>query len=181
MVGCAAPKQLSRDEWLTVTTRHYASVTKEEVLLAAEKLFGLADGNDFQFFHAEEGLMATRNWLVYMVLAAASGTDYWKIQVATSNNGVDVTAQVNTSAQGVTPMPTTGGAWTATTMPMAGSPVQGTAIYDVFWARLDYLLGKRTDWMTCKEANKRVGEKITWGDNSALCNSFNVADKSPQK
>ena len=167
IAGCTAPKQLSRKEWLEVTTRHYTDVTTEDVLLAAEKLFRLADGDDFKFYHTKDSLSATRNWVAYMVIAAAGGTDYWKIQVASIPNGVTVTIQVNTSA------------WALIPMSPNASPVQGTAIYDVFWARLEYLLGKRTEWMSCKEANKRISEKLTYGDNSALCNSFNVADKTP--
>lgn len=73
-------------------------------------------------------------------------------------------------------MATSNGDWAASTTPMAGTPVEGTAIYDVFWSRLDYLLGLRSDWMTCKMADEKVKEKIVWGANDAMCNSFNVKD-----
>ncbi|AEC22239.1 hypothetical protein PT7_P003 (plasmid) [Pusillimonas sp. T7-7] len=63
---------------------------------------------------------------------------------------------------------------------MAGN-VPGTAIYDVFWARMDYLLGKNDKWMTCEEANSRVKAAITWGPNEALCNSFNMKDAAPDE
>ena len=76
-------------------------------------------------------------------------------------------------------MMVSGGAWTATSMPMSGSPVMGTAIYDVFWSRMDYLLGLRQDWMTCQMADERVKSGATWGTNEALCNSFNVKDAVP--
>ena len=79
----------------------------------------------------------------------------------------------------VVPMMTTAPAWTATTMPMVGTPVDGTALYDVFWARMDYLLGKRAKWMDCKEADRRVKQGIVWGSNENLCNSFNIKDDRP--
>ena len=74
---------------------------------------------------------------------------------------------------------TLNGDYVAGTSAMSGSPVMGTAIYDVFWSRLDYLLGKRKDWMTCKVADERVKQNITSGTNEALCNSFNMNDKLP--
>lgn len=181
--GCAVQHQpQTREEWLNTTTRSYGGLTKDQVLSATEKLFRLADGNDFIIVHTEEGIQATRPWTVYLVLAAAMGTDYWTVRASQSGDVVKISAQVNTQAQAVTPMPTTNsGTWTAGTMPMAGSPVVGTAIYDVFWARLDYLLGKTDEWMTCDKANKRVSDGITWGANECLCNSFNMKDELPEK
>lgn len=180
LVGCATPHpQLSREEWLSVTSRNYEGVTKEQVIGSAERLFRLADGDDFSIVHAEDGLYASRNWSAYVVIAAVTGTDYWQIKVTPDGNRIKASVQVNTQSQEVVPMATTNGAWTATTMPMAGSPVMGTAIYDVFWARMDYLLGKRSDWMNCRVADERVKQKVTWGTNEALCNSFNIKDETP--
>ena len=45
---------------------------------------------------------------------------------------------------------------------------------------LDYLLDKRHSWMTCQEANERVKKGAVWGENSPLCNSFNMLDKAPE-
>lgn len=179
--GCATskPRELTREEWLTTTTRVYDGVEKERVIKAAERLFRLSDGDDFKIAHYEEGLYATRNWSVYVVLAASFGTDYWKLAVIPEKKGVKASIQVNTQSQAVSPMMVSGGAWTATSMPMSGSPVMGTAIYDIFWSRMNYLLGLRQDWMTCQMADERVKSGVTWGTNEALCNSFNVKDAVP--
>lgn len=180
LAGCATTQpQLSREEWISVTSRTYDGVTKEQVIGAAEHLFNLADGDDFQIVHTEDGLYASRGWMVYMVFAAAIGTDYWQLKVVDTGSRLKASVQVNTQGQGVSPVATTNGAWTATTTPMAGTPIMGTAIYDIFWSRMDYLLGKRPDWMTCQIADERVEKKITWGNNQALCNAFNVKDQKP--
>lgn len=180
IAGCATTRpQLSREEWLAVSSRNYEGVTKDQVISAAERLFRLADGDDFRIVHTEDGIYSTRNWLVYLVIAAATGIDYWQVKVTPAANSVKAVVQVNTQSQAIAPMATTSGAWTATTMPMAGTPVNGTAIYDVFWSRMDYLLGKRPDWLNCQLADKRVKQGIVWGTNEALCNSFNVKDETP--
>lgn len=178
--GCAIKRPpMSREEWLAVSSRHYEGATKEQVISAAEKILRLADGDDFKIVHTEEGIYASRNWSVYLILAATMGTDYWKFKVVQEDNTVMAVVQINRQQQAVTPMATSSGAWTATTMPMAGIPVDGTAIYDVFWSRMDYLLGVRSEWMSCKVADERVRLGVVWGSNEALCNSFNVKDDTP--
>lgn len=177
--GCVHRPRLSREEWLNATSKYYDGLTKEQVISAAEQLFILCDGDDFQLVHTEDGIIATRNWTVYLVLAASIGTDYWLLKVTNYNNGVKATIQINTQAQGVSGMPNTNGGVSAYTSALAGNPVNGNAIYDLFWSRMDYLLGKRPNWMSCEIADERIKSKIVWGSNEALCNSFNVDDKSP--
>lgn len=180
LVGCAAKQpQMTRGEYLQTTQRHYENKTPEDVYAAAEKLFTLADGDDFKFFHAEDSMTASRQWSVYVILAATMGSDTWQVRARPADGGVSVSASLNTSAGGILPMPTTGGDMTAGGMPSMAGNVPGTAIYDVFWARMDYLLGKTDKWMTCEEANARIKAGTTWGPNDALCNSFNMKDAAP--
>jgi hypothetical protein len=174
LVGCATSRpHVTREEWLSVTSRTYDGVTKEQIIGAAEQLFRLADGDDFDIVHTEEGISTSRKWFALLI----TGTDYWQIKAVPVGNQFRVTVHVSTHIDPMdgTTRPTT------TTVDPAFNPVRGTAIYDIFWSRLDYLLGERADWMTCKTADDRVDRRITWGGNSALCNSFNVEDKTPTK
>lgn len=178
--GCATTRpKLSREEWLSVSSRTYVGVTKDQVLIAAEKLFNLADGDDFQIVHTDDGLYATRNWSIYLVISAVFGTDYWQMQAIQNEDGVKATVRINTQAAPLAPMMTTGSAWTVTSLPMAGAPIDGTAIYDIFWDRMDYLLAKKSEWMTCKDSDEKIKKGIVWGANEALCNSFNMKDTLP--
>jgi hypothetical protein len=93
-------------------------------------------------------------------------------------NGTRISVQVGTQTSVLMPI-ISGQNVYATPSAAVTNPVQGTAIYDVFWGRMDYLLGLRSDWMTCAMANSRVSDKLVWGDNSALCNSFNMKDQRP--
>ncbi len=179
LAGCATQRQMTRDEYLQTTQRIYQGASPEEVFSAAEKLFVLADGDDFRFFHDDNSITASRTWLVYLVLAAAVGTDTWHVRAMPIDGGVKVSAALTTTSGSVLPMPTTGGDMTAGGMPSMGGNVSGTAIYDVFWARMDYLMGKSDTWMTCDDANERMRSGATWGTNEALCNGFNVKDETP--
>lgn len=179
--GCL-PKcpRMTRAEYLETTTRVYKNSDKEEVFAAIEKLFILADGNDFKFTYTEDGMQAMRNWSIFLIFAAGFGTDYWNINVQdVENGGVRVSTRVATQSQSMAPTPTTGGNYSAGTTPLMGSPLEGTSIYDLFYARLDYLLGVRSEWMSCDDSDKRKSNGVTWGLNDALCNSFNMKDNTP--
>lgn len=181
ITGCASQQpQMTRQEWLDTTTKTYKNTSKDDVINAAEKVLRLADGGDFKIVHSEEGFRASRYWTIYLVIAATMGTDQWALSVKQENDDVRASLQVNTQAQAITPMATTSGDMTVTTGPMSGSPIMGTSVYDVFWARLDYMLGQSDHWMTCEESNKRVSDKVVWGANDSLCNSFNMKDALPE-
>ena len=70
LIGCAAQPKLTREEQLSVASRSYEGVTKEQIIMAAERVLELADGDDFKITHTEDGLFASRGWTVYIVLGA---------------------------------------------------------------------------------------------------------------
>lgn len=180
LAGCATQRQMTREEWKQVSQREYKA-TADDAFKAVEKVFKLSDGDDFEVAYTEEEIKAQRRWISYFVFGAAVGTDYWSVKAKERSPGmVIVSVSASTQQSAVGPMPTTApGIYAAGTTPMAGSIIKGTALYDVFWARVDWMLGARKDWMDCKTADKRVTDGITWGVNEALCNSFNVKDMPP--
>ena len=186
LAGCAGQhRQLSREEWLSTTARIYSDVDKETVVGAAERLLRLADGQDFKIQHTEDGLLASRNWMSYVVIAAATGTDYWRLTVTPLPEGTKATIQVSMQGSAITPMmtagPGAGTGWTATSGPMTGAVIDGPLLYDIFWARMDYLLGKKTAWMTCADADALRAAGTSWGNDDPLCNSFNMTDAHPDE
>lgn len=179
--ACAtSPPTLSRPEYLAATNREYPNRTPEQVIAAAEEVLKLDDGDDVKIADNPTGFVATRNWVMYLVLTDVFGVDTWVANTQPMGNGTKVNVQVGTQTSALMPLAASNGSVYEMNGPTIANPVQGTAIYDVFWARLDYLLGLRPDWMSCDEANNRVSNKITWGDNAALCNSFNVKDQTPK-
>lgn len=177
LAGCATKRQMTREEYLETTTRIYDK-TPDEILNASEKVLRLIDGDDFSIAHTQNGLVATRNWVVYLVLAASNGSDIWVINTEPTKDGkTRVTTSISTSMGGtIAPM----GGQIATAPGMSGMPAYGNASYDLFFKRLEYLLGLRAEWITCSEANNLVKTNVVWGDNSAICNSFNVKNTDPR-
>ncbi len=162
--GCAARRALTRAQYMTMVSRTYEGVKPKEAIAAAEKLLRLADEEDITFQHSEQGFRAHRAWLLYFVLAAATGTDIWTVTAAPVEGGAKVTMYLHRVGGGIIPS----GVFPADTM----------AIYDLFWGRMDYLLGRRDRWMTCEEAQSRVNQGITFGSLEYLC--LFTDDKKPE-
>lgn len=167
--ACATPERpaMSKEERSAVTSRSYDGKTREDVFRAAETLFRLADEDDFKISYPGGNMVAIRPWIIYVVLSATSGTDVWTVMADDTSAGVIARAEVQTT------MP-------SMVAKYAGGAVKGTAIYDIFWARMDFLLGKTNHWMTCQDSNERVAADAVWGSNEALCNSFNMKDRPPE-
>lgn len=182
--GCASGprKELSREEWIATTSRTYSGVTREQAIAAAERVLRLADGDDFQIVHNQDGFDAVRDWTAFAVIVLVTGKDYWSIRVMEQPGGVKMTVQSSVTADTTAPTPTTTkGTWVATSSPSGagGRPVDGPALYELFFSRVDFLVGLSPRWVACDEANARVDNGATWGANRALCNSFNMTDDKP--
>jgi len=182
--ACATRHQpLTRAEWLDISKECYSGVPKEVLISAAEKILILADGEDMTFTHYEDGFTATRMWAEYYIIAFAMGTDVWRFQVKEQPDGsMCAHIQVSISAGSVLPHPTTGGNVGLATTPTTGHSVQGTAIYNLFWHRLDNLLGLNNYWVCCKVASRLMDNDSVdwWGNISPLCNPLNTRNTRPK-
>ncbi|AHZ83854.1 hypothetical protein EP01_02680 [Bdellovibrio bacteriovorus] len=160
---------MTRDEYLKTTTRVYNHVDKDKLIASIEGVFTLSDPNDIQVVHSPNGIRITRPWFIYMVLAAAQGTDNWIFDLTEDGDGYKVTAFVGTAQSNINGYVAGADSGTVTTV-NAGTPVAGNAVYEVFWARLDYLLGRTEIWADCKtaEANKDLHGAL-----DALCGVTN--------
>lgn len=158
--GCATKKPMTQEEitaererQLNMMSRTYDNVTPEEVLVAADRVFRLAD-DDYNISHAPGGLQAQRNWMIYLILSVATGTDNWTVTVESlPDNKVKVIAMHSPTANSIFAGPAGGGV-TSVTIPGMQNLTTRPAIYELFFSRLNYFLGKTKTWVTCKEASK---------------------------
>lgn len=165
--GCAAQKMTRqetlemRNTQIAATTRIYENVTKEDVLVAADTIFRLADDSDFEIAHGENEVTGTHRWLVYFVIGLAYGVENWVVNAEQINGSVKVSVRVSTLAHDVE------------------TPVQGAAIYAIFFNRMDYLLGKSGAWWDCDTAKQKIEQLNLTGSIRALCSPF-IDDDAPE-
>lgn len=162
IIGCSQKKPLTlqeiaaeRERQIQMTTRTYEGKTPEEVLLAADRVFRLAD-DDYVISHQGNMLQAKRNWFIYAILAITTGTDTWIVQTLPLENGTQVIAIHSSQNQSMAPSPTVNFngnmGMGMTSMPTLPNMTTSPAIYQLFFSRLDYLLNNKEGWLTCKDA-----------------------------
>jgi len=167
VAGCV-PKKLDRAQYVALDeatqaamTRTYKGFSQEQLIEAAEKALLQSDKDYRITSHRKDGFFATRRWSTYLVLTFVEGHDSWRIQA----NGNKITATAWSSGQGAfVPMfgmsPQTGQINTVTGNTTSG-PGSDSAeyylsppLYDLFFERMDYILGLRSDWAPCAKIDK---------------------------
>ncbi len=177
LAACVTPRTMTREEMLDVTSRTYCGVTKEQMLKAAEDVLRLNDPKDVAIAWPDENTMLARHrWLVYFVFGVGSGEHVWQVRAADPGDDGCLKAHVlvsnaaGASTYGAFGMTSTG-AYTVSpgTIPIPGNVVNQPAVYELFWAQVDYMLGRRSSWPTCDEWDKKVEGGETYGNMEPLC------------
>lgn len=168
--ACTVQHQLTRAEWLELGTRHYSAKSPEDVFAAAEKVFRLADGDDFQIAHTDNAIIGYRRYVQYFVLAVEMGSYHFHLKAEPAADGTKAVVQISNSASAMGGVATGAGGAAPLTVPGNVRQVVGSASYRLFWARMDYFLGKKQPWLTCDDATEFVSKKGDWsGVPEALC------------
>jgi hypothetical protein len=145
--ACMRPERSTNHaDWLKETTRSWNSENKARVIAAAEAVLKHSDPRDFTFEYAKSGFSARRKFFIYAVLATAEGEDRWTF--AASENSEGASASVRIIQRG------TATAGRVTERFRDNQTMIGT--FRLFYARLDYMLGKRPDWISCADAAKKL-------------------------
>ena len=127
-------------------------------------------------------MVAIRPWSIYLVLAYTAGTDVSTVKASTNEKtgGTDASVYVTTAlGGGALPMVVANSGSTVTSPGSRGIPTRGNAIYQLFWERLDYLLGINPEWTSCEDIDKEIANGKLWGDISPRCNGVNIKDRAP--
>jgi hypothetical protein len=129
-------------DWLKEATRVWPGETRARVIAAAEAVVKHADPRDTAVEYNHRGFTARRRFAIYALIASASGTETWTFSSA--ENEVGASATVRIIQRGTA---------------QAGSRSESfreNQVYvgslRLFYARIDYLLGRRPDWIACSDA-----------------------------
>jgi len=173
--GCVMPqnKVISQNEWLKMTTKTY-NKSESEILEASKKVFIMADEKDFNFQVIDDNkLIADRDAFYFN-----SGVvrDRWVIK--TANIGVNTT-----KVSVIAGIPNLFGNASfiddesKLVLVKTTRETQDNALYDLFYARLDYFLNLKAEWVTC-ENNDIANNNQTYGSDNKLCD-YTFDNKQP--
>lgn len=147
LAACARPERASTHaDWLREATRTYPGETKARLIAAAETAVKHADPGDTQLEYSRQGFVARRRFFLYAVLASVEGDDRWTFHAA--ENAAGASASVRVIRRG------------SVSAGRGAERFRENQIYlgglRLFWARMDYLLGRRPDWIRCSEAAAKL-------------------------
>jgi hypothetical protein len=141
-----AVRVATHDEWLREATRTWPGETRARVIAAADAVLKHADPRDTAVEYNHHGFTARRKFFIYALIATASGTETWTFSSAENEQGASATVRIiqRGTAQ-------------------AGSQSERfreNQVYlgglRLFYARIDYMLGRRPDWIACSEATEKL-------------------------
>lgn len=165
LAGCVeeAPPW-TRERQQAVTTRSYQGMDDARVRSAMQEVLLLADGGGVHFEHFQHGFRGTRRASVFMLIAAFNGT--YDFDAAVTNGVAELRIYASTT-----------GVSAAGYMASGPGLNQAPRLYDLYFARLNYLLGLSDEWITCADAPKKFGG--TSGFYEPLC--LGAVDEVPKK
>lgn len=144
--GCMGPQMVDRNDFISEGTRTYPGETRERVITAARTVLQASDPSDFEFHDGFTGFIGLRRFVIYAVIAASVGREHWDFQ--TEETPKAIRAAINVSEAGQTT-----GAYSVTPY---DAKMGSVALYRLFWDRVDYMLGRRPDWVSCDQAEAAV-------------------------
>lgn len=147
--GCIGftPKY-SPAEMDAITTRRYEGATPDQVYSAATAVFEAADRKNFKISREGNGLDARRTRIIF-----PSWNHFNWTVTAEEVGGSTLVRAKSTSLIGSREVPN----------------ITGKAIYELFFERVQYVLGKSEKWSTCADADKRIYAQKGLGTVEALC------------
>ncbi len=157
MLGACTPAHRVTDhaDWLREATRAWPGETRSRVIAAAEAVVRHADPRDTIVEYNHRGFTARRKFLIYALIATATGTETWTFSSAENEMGASATVRIiqRGTAQA-------GG---------RSESFRENQVYlgslRLFYARIEYMLGRRADWITCTDAARALALP---GDNPGL-------------
>lgn len=138
--GCSS-RQVSREDWLSMSTHIFPKTTVDAVLKAGDKVITLSDPSDVSVSHSQGRLYAYRRFMIYTVFSAAFG--HYDFDLAAEQKGDNVVATLNMQ--------------NSMSMVFGGEikqPCKWKEAYDLLYSRMDALLYGGT-WQTCKDAEEK--------------------------
>ena len=151
LTGCATHRpDLSREEW---KNRDFEGVSREKVVAAAREVVRLADPGDVTFKNTSDGFSATRTAMGYYVVQSNIDSYTFKFSALERDGNTRSRLEIE-EAEIKSSLLSLG-------LPVGeigkpGSPY----IYDLFFSRVEFLLGLKESWHKCEDAVSRVSARF---------------------
>ncbi len=163
VAACAENRQVTREEYLLVASRTYG-LSQERLIRAAEEVLRKSD-NEYTISHQPRGLVATKPWTLFLLLAFHEGVTQWKVDTEKTGKGTKIYLDLSSIQTGGATGAIAGTSVYTLPSSTGEAKIFSPAAFNLFFARLDKELGRRADWLSCEDAARKNWE----GSFEALC------------
>jgi len=168
-----APPKVPVEQQPGVTEKAYKNIKRNIVLNNAEKVLALADKGDFNFFSTATGFKATRKWFSWSYLGGLNfGVDTWVFEASDTKSGALAV---------VKPFRSYGYSnYNKDQDHDELVELRSARLLDLFWKRLDYLLGLNHQWTSCDDEWGDLKTLSEQGTISGLCDFSTMTEDYPE-
>jgi hypothetical protein len=163
LAACNTTPDLLLDEaaFTSATSRRFPGETRERIVRAAESVLRQSDPGR-QITTRTEGFASFRQFESYGFVVAEGGGDLWTVTSRDLADGAEAVVRL---------APRNGGGPAGPAISITGGR-NPAPLYDLFWSRVEYVLGRRADWTTCGAAESALrGRGQGLAALSGLCGS----------
>jgi hypothetical protein len=146
-------------DWLKEATRVWPGETQARLISAAEAVVRHADPTDTTLEYSKAGFLARRKFVIYAVVAAAVGEDRWTFSASENTEGASASVRIIQR----------GTAFSGSSSERFRDNQTDIGGLRLFYARMDYLLGRRPDWVTCDAAAAKLSLPVDKQGTDSLC------------
>lgn len=145
--ACKTTPDLLLDEaaFTSTTTRRFPGETRERIVQAAEAVLRQSDPTR-QITTRTEGFASFKQFESYGFVVAEGSGDLWTVTSRDVGDGAEAVVRLAPRGGG-------GPAGPAISITQGRNPAP---LYDLFWNRVEYVLGRRPDWTPCSAAVARL-------------------------
>lgn len=159
-IGCAATPPLTlaqleanRERNVEASTRSYPGRSVADVKAAAFEVLRLLNPQEMKFDARPDRILASQTFRINLILSGSSGQRWYEVVFAEEGAGTKVVLNLEQEAEvGAIIIPMKSSSFKQDIA--ANGSDKLPANYAVFYERLDYMLGLRTDWPSCATYEK---------------------------
>ena len=153
LAGCGhAPIQITdRQDYLAEATRTYPGEQKERVIQAAETILKSSDPGKLDMRYTGKGFVGLRQYSYYAILAAGQGQEKWEFEV--EERPGSQFASLSVSDAGIVAV--------GSSVRHHENALNAIPLYRLFFKRMDYMLGRRPDWVLCADETQALQQTGT--------------------
>lgn len=140
--GCAVNREVSREDWLNMTSHTFKNTSVDSVLKAADKVMHLSDPSDVTVSHTPDSMLGYRKFMIYAVFSATFGR--YEFALHAKQNGPDVETRLDIT-----------NGTTAVFGPEIRTQWKYREPYDLYYSRIGAILYGDM-WVTCETAEAKA-------------------------